>query len=504
MLSFFKPKRKTKSVHRNFKRKRVKHPETSATDVHWKNREDLKDLVLIGVIGILAFVLTHALELNKVLNKVAVEHGEWPILEFITVPTIMSFAFGLYALRRWKDARRAAKKAYKASIDKSQFLANISHEIRTPMNAVIGFAQILSSEKLTIQQQDYVNIIEKSGKNMLKLIDDILDLSKVEAGKVDVEMSVFSLKELLAGISALMKPSAKVKRLDFEIYEDENLPWRIRTDPIRLRQCLTNIISNAIKFTNTGHVYVKVSSQRINDKTFFRFDIEDTGIGIPEDKQEAIFTSYVQVDGSQPHPFGSAGLGLSITKHLVELLGGELSLKSEVGTGSVYSLIIPAGIEATEELIEKPKNIAAQLETEQNRQEQVEFTGRVLVVEDIRTNQMLIKVMLEKMGFTVTVAEDGKKAVEKAMVEPFDLIFMDMQMPSMNGYEATGVLRRKEIETPIIALTAYAMKGDREKCISAGCDDYLSKPIDRDELLEIIWKYIQTASETVNETINAF
>ncbi|MHC5074909.1 MAG: ATP-binding protein, partial [Planctomycetota bacterium] len=403
MSSFFKRKRKIESADRGFKHKGVKHQES--TDVHWKHREDLKDLVLIGVIGILAFVLTHALELNKVLNKVAVEHGEWPILEFITVPTIMSFAFGLYALRRWKEARKAAKKALKASIDKSQFLANISHEVRTPMNAVIGFAQILSSEKLTIQQQDYVNIIEKSGKNMLKLIDDILDLSKIEAGKVDVEMSIFSLKELLAGISALMKPRAKVKRLDFEIYEDENLTWRIRTDPIRLRQCLTNIISNAIKFTNTGHVYVKVSSQRINDKTFFRFDIEDTGIGIPEDKQEAIFTSYVQVNGSQTHPFGSAGLGLSITKHLVELLGGELSLKSEVGTGSMYSLIIPAGIEATEELLEKPKNIVAQLETEHNRQEQAEFSGRVLVVEDIRTNQMLIKVMLEKMGFTVTVAE---------------------------------------------------------------------------------------------------
>jgi signal transduction histidine kinase len=400
-------KKKTEPARRSFKRKRVKHQEL--TDVHWKYREDLKDLVLIGVIGILAFVLTQALEVNKVLGKVAVEHEEWPILEFITVPTIMSFSFALYALRRWKEARKAAKKARKASIDKSQFLANISHEIRTPMNAVIGFAQILSSEKLTIQQQDYVDIIEKSGKNMLKLIDDILDLSKIEAGKVDVEMSTFSLKELLAGISALMKPSAKIKRLDFEIYEDENLPWRIRTDPIRLRQCLTNIISNAIKFTNSGHVYVKVSSQQVNDKTSFCFDIEDTGIGIPEDKQEAIFKSYVQVNGSQPHPFGSAGLGLSITKQLVELLGGELSLKSKVGTGSVYSIIIPAGIEATEELIEKPINIAAQIETEQNRPEQAEFSGRVLVVEDIRTNQMLIKVMLEKMGFTVTVAEEWAK-----------------------------------------------------------------------------------------------
>jgi signal transduction histidine kinase/CheY-like chemotaxis protein len=485
-------------------------PEQQLTDVHWKNREDLKDLVLIGVIGILAFVLTQALELNKVLNKMALEHNEWPILEFITVPTIMSFALALYALRRWKEARKSAKEAKaaaeqakKASAAKSQFLANISHEIRTPMNAILGFAQILSAEELSDEQKEHVDIIQDSSKKLIKLIDDVLDLSKIEAGKIDLEVSEFSLKEFLAGVAALMKPRAKIKRLDFDIYEDSSLPGRISTDSLRLRQCLINLTGNAIKFTKSGHVYIKVSSYIVDNESFIRFDVEDTGIGIPEDKQEAIFNSFVQADGGHTCEFGGTGLGLSITKYLAELLGGELTLKSKVGTGSVYSLIIPAGVDIKKQTVLEPENISNQFSFEQSREEGFDFSGSVLVVEDTRTNQMLVKMILEKMGFTVTVSEDGKEGVEKALSEPFDLIFMDMQMPNMNGYEATGVLREKDIHTPIIALTAYAMKGDREKCISAGCDDYLSKPIDRDELLNAIRKYLPTASEAKNERVNA-
>jgi signal transduction histidine kinase len=273
MLSSFKSKREIQPECNAIKSKSKDMPEQQLTDVHWKYREDLKDLVLIGVIGILAFVLTQALELNKVLSRVAVEHGEWPILEFITVPTIMSFAFALYALRRWKEARKSAKKARaaaneakKASVAKSQFLANMSHEIRTPMNAILGFAQILSAEELTDEQKEHVDIIQDSSKKLIKLIDDVLDLSKIEAGKIDLEVSEFSLKEFLAGVTAFMKPRAKIKRLGFEIYEDTNLPGRICTDSLRLRQCLINLIGNAIKFTKTGHVYVKVTSYLIDNQ----------------------------------------------------------------------------------------------------------------------------------------------------------------------------------------------------------------------------------------------
>ncbi|MHC4293411.1 MAG: sensor histidine kinase, partial [Planctomycetota bacterium] len=323
MLNFFKSKREIQPDSNT----RTDTPEKQLTDVHWKYREDLKDLILIGVIGILAFVLTQALELNKVLNKMALEHDEWPILEFITVPTIMSFAFALYALRRWKEARKSAKKARaaaneakKASAAKSQFLANMSHEIRTPMNAILGFAQILSAEELTDEQKEHVDIIQDSSKKLIKLIDDVLDLSKIEAGKIDLEISEFSLKEFLAGVAALMKPRAKIKRLGFEIYEDSSLPGRICSDSLRLRQCLINLIGNAIKFTKSGHVYVKVSSYIIDNESFIRFDVEDTGIGIPEDKQEVIFNSFVQADGGHTREFGGTGLGLSITKYLAELL----------------------------------------------------------------------------------------------------------------------------------------------------------------------------------------
>jgi len=378
----------------------------------------------------------------------------------------------------------------------------MSHEIRTPMNAIMGFSDLLADEELTGQQRDYVNTIRKSGQNLVALIDDILDLSKIEAGKLDVEILDCSLGKVLNSTESMMRPKAIEEGIDFEIVESKDLPAQIRTDPTRLLQCLINLVNNAVKFTEKGHVYLNVSLEDRDNQPYIRFDVEDTGIGIPPDKQKNIFESFVQADGSTSRKFSGAGLGLAITKQLSELLGGELTLTSEEGKGSVFSIVIPAGLDVTKQPLLDRYNIASHTDIAKEQMEQPEFSGRVLVAEDVETNQMFVKSLLERMGLDVTIAADGEEAVEKALTQEFDLILMDIQMPYMNGYEATKTLRKEGITTPIVALTASAMKGDNKKCLEAGCDDYLAKPIDRRELLKKIAEYLSSKSEALSKTID--
>jgi len=291
----------------------------------------------------------------------------------------------------------------------------------------------------------------------------------------------------------LMRPAAIKKDIGFEVLQCDLVPQVIQSDSLRLRQCLINLIDNAVKFTDSGHVYVNVTMKQYDDTSFVQFDIEDTGIGIAEDKLSMVFDSFTQADGTTTRKYGGTGLGLAITKRLVDLLGGRISVVSREGCGSVFTVEIPTGIQWSDD--RSPVWNKYQLIDELNGITDFEkgktmYSGNVLVAEDNPSNQKLIGILLEKMGFEVTLASDGQEAVEQCGLKTFDMILMDMQMPNLNGYDATRQLRTQGVKTPIIAVTANAMAGDEQKCIDVGCDGYLSKPIDRNKLNEVVSQHL--------------
>ena len=400
-----------------------------------------------------------------------------------------------------KELAIALEDAERAEKAKSEFLANMSHEIRTPMNSVIGFSDILFEEDLTKDQKEYVGQIRQCGRNLMQIINDILDFSKIEAGKLEMESIECDIDQLIKDISSILHLQAREKGLEFEILRDDKLATVINTDPGRLRQCLVNLINNAIKFTEKGFVHLTVSPEDRNGQPYIRFNVEDTGIGISVKAQQEVFNSFTQADGSTCRKYGGTGLGLTITKRLAELLGGEITLTSEEGKGSIFSLVIPAGIDATKQQALDIHNINGQIDSN-NDKKPSEFSGHVLIAEDVETNRLLMNTLLNRMGLETTTAKDGNEAVQKALANKYDLILMDIQMPNMNGYEATKALREAGIKTPIVALTACAMKEDEQKCLEAGCDDYLTKPIDRRQLLEKIAKHLPSKPDALSKTID--
>ncbi|QIL75378.1 PAS domain S-box protein [Hymenobacter sp. HDW8] len=380
---------------------------------------------------------------------------------------------------------RAAKEhAEDSSKAKELFLANMSHEIRTPMNAILGMAQLLAKTPLAPDQDEYLRAITISGENLLVIINDILDLSKIEAGQLQVEKIGFSANQFMAQIEQTLHYKAEEKGLFFETKVAPQLPAVLLGDPYRITQVLLNLAGNAIKFTEKGHVTISCDFIRqINDAVEIKFSVADTGIGIDPTYLRHIFKEFSQEDPSVTRKFGGTGLGLSISKSLVNLMGGELQIESEKhqGTVSSFSLLLQIGSES---------DLPRKETVDQGLRERLRGK-EVLLVEDNKFNRQIAKALLTNAQIHVAEAENGALAVELLQTQHFDLILMDMQMPVMNGLEATAILREQlALKTPIIALTANAIKGEREKCLAAGMDDYLAKPFREDELLKLIGDWV--------------
>ena len=396
-----------------------------------------------------------------------------------------------------EQAKRAAEAANRA---KSEFLANMSHEIRTPMTAILGFSELLSTPNLAYEEQrEFLQAIRKNGKSLLELINDILDLSRIEADRVILEKVDYPLVQILDEVVPLVRVRAEQRGLSLNVDYKFPLPKTIHTDPIRLRQILVNLVSNAVKFTKQGGVAVTVSCLPRDDGTAqIQFAVSDTGIGIPPDRIADLFQPFMQVDGSASREYGGTGLGLAISKRLAEALGGRIEVASEMGKWSTFTLSVDAGSLVGVTLLYAPQSAVAAVEQTDIATHEPPIEGRVLLAEDVPDIQQVIAHVLRRLGLEVEVAKDGRMACDMAEMSrslgrPYDMILMDIQMAEMNGYEATRWLREHGWKGPIVALTAHAMVGDRQKSLDAGCDDYISKPVTVTGLRHVLARYLSRA-----------
>ncbi len=383
-------------------------------------------------------------------------------------------------------ARRQAEEATRA---KSEFLANMSHEIRTPMTAIMGYADLLTGPGLDDKDRlDYLDIIRRNGAHLLALINDILDLSKIEAGRLLIEKDSSDLLAMLADVASTMRVRARERDTELRTEFPTSLPKTIMTDRSRLHQVLVNLVGNAVKFTKGGSVTVRTSvlSEWHGEGPAVRIEVIDTGIGVSKERLPRLFEPFVQADASTSREYGGTGLGLTISARIMGLLGGEISAASEPGKGSTFAVTVPTGDLEGVEVIETPSEslIEARADLGPAVVDPDALKGlRILVAEDGPDNQRLIKTVLSNAGGLVTLVEDGSAAVDAVANGVFDVVLMDLQMPTMDGYEATRTLRARGYKIPILALTAHAMSADRDKCMAAGCDDHLTKPINQQKLI---------------------
>ncbi len=399
-------------------------------------------------------------------------------------------------IRTERELKEAKRTAEQASDFKSDFIANVSHELRTPLTAILGYAELLAGgEAEGADARSYAKTIRDSGQYLMEVLNDVLDVSKIEAGRLEIRLGEVRVGDLVEEVLSLHSAKAQQKGLELSVAYETDLPERIRTDPVRVRQILMNLLGNAVKFTESGSVRLSVAATALDqDRPMIRFSVTDTGPGIPPERLESVFERFNQGEGKTGSAGSGTGLGLTISRRLAELLGGNLRVCSVPGEGSTFTVLIDPGPVlgvaklSAEELSHRCCHGRSMPQADQLPRD---LDARVLVADDVAANRTLIQALLQKAGCTVELAENGAEAYERTLRaqregRPFDAVFLDMHMPVMDGYEAAARLRSSHYYGPVIALTAHAMAGDREACLSAGCTDYLAKPIDRAQLLGML------------------